>query len=112
MLRLIKADLASTWKPYLRNRPPSFFVNCRALNALLRERSQFRLQIATHQIELVAAILIGRVECGLCRWQREDQPAATRIHGGKPKHVAKKCTISLGVFTVNNDVSARNHLPS
>jgi len=111
MLRLIKADLASTGKPHLRNGTPSFFLNFRALNVLLREGSHFGFQIVAHEIEFVDAILIGRVESGFCRRQGEDQPAMTRIHGFEPEDVTEKCAVRLGVFTVHNYVSARNHLP-
>src|SRR5437899_12939043 len=112
MLRLIKADLASAGKPHLRNGTPSWFLNCRALDALLCEGSHFGYQIVGHEIEFVDTILIGRVECGFCRRQGEDQPAMTRIHGFEPKDVAEKCAVRLGVFTVDNYVIARNHLSS
>src|ERR1700674_4790555 len=85
MLRLIEADLASTGKPHLRNGTPSCFLNFRALNVLLRERSHFGFQIVAHEIEFVDTILIGRVKCGFCRRQGEDQPAMTRIHGFEPE---------------------------
>src|SRR5258708_33732648 len=111
MFRLIEADLASTGKPHLRNGTPSFFVNFRALNFLLREGSHFGFQAVAHEIEFVDTILIGRVECGFCRRQGEDQPAMTRIHGFEPEDVTEKCAGRLGVFTLPNYESARNHLP-
>src|SRR5260370_41459647 len=110
MLRLIKADFASTGKPHLRNGTPSRFLNFRALNVFLREGSHFGFQIVAHEIEFVDTLLIGRVECGFCRRQGEDQPAMTRIHGLEPEDVAEKCAVRLGVLTVDNYVSARNHL--
>jgi hypothetical protein len=111
MLRLIKADLASTGKAHLRNGTPSFFLNFRALNTLLRERSQLGFHIVAHEIEFVGAILLGRVECGFCRRQGENQPAMSRIYGFEPEDVTEKCAVRLGVPTVDNYVSARNHLP-
>src|SRR5260370_25245857 len=110
MFRLIEADLASTGKPHLRNGTPSFFLNFRALNILLREGSHFGFQIVAHKIEFVDAIFIGWVERGFCRRQGEDQPAMTRIHGSESEDVAEKCAVRLGVFDVDNYVSARNHL--
>jgi hypothetical protein len=44
MPRMIKADLASTGKPHLRNGTPSLFLILRALNALLNEGSHFGFQ--------------------------------------------------------------------
>src|SRR5438445_3925683 len=111
MLRLIKADLASAGKLHLRNGTPSWFLNFRALDALLCEGSDFGFQVVAHEIEFVDTILIGRVECGFCRRRGEDQPAMTRIHGFEPEYVAEKCAVRFGVFAVDNYVSARNHLP-
>src|SRR6266849_2221018 len=111
MLRLIKADLASTGKPHLRNGTPSCFLNLRALNALLRQGSHLGFQAVAHEIEFVGTILIGRVECGFRRRQREDQPAMTRIHRLEPENVTEEGAVRFGVLTVDNYVSARNHLP-
>jgi hypothetical protein len=111
MLRLIKADLASTGKPHLRHGTPSQFLNFRALNALLCEGSHFGFQIVAQEVEFVGATLIGRVDCGFSGGQGEDQPAVTRIHGFEPEDIAEKCAVCLGVLTVDNYVSARDHLP-
>ncbi len=94
MLRLIKADLASTGKLHLRNGTPSCFLNFGAFNVLLREGSHFGFQIVAHEIEFVETVLIRRVECGFCRRQSEDQPAMARIHGFEPEDVAEKCTVT------------------
>jgi hypothetical protein len=51
------------------------------------------------------------VECSFCRRQGEDQPAMTRIHGFESENIAEKCAVRFGVFTVDNHVSARYHLP-
>src|SRR5271170_6944237 len=112
MLRLIEADVASTGKTHLRNRTPAFFLNCRALHALTREGRYLSLQIVAHEIEFVGAtIAIGRVECGLCRREGEDQPAVTGIDRPKAEDIAEECPVRLGVFAVGNYVSARDHLP-
>src|SRR5438105_12685581 len=41
---------------------------------------------------------------------REDQPAVTRIHGFETEDIAEKCAVRLSVLTVDNYVSARDHL--
>jgi hypothetical protein len=110
MLWLIKADPASTGKPNLRDGAPSCFLNVRALNALLRERSHLGLQIVAHEIEFVGTVLIGRVKCSF-RWrQGEDQPAMTSIHGCESEDIAKKCSVRFGVLAVDNYVRTRDHL--
>src|ERR1700756_2931508 len=110
MLGLIKADIASTRKPHLRDGTPSLFLNFRALNALLFEGSHFDLQIVTHEIKFVSTTLIGRVDCGFSRRQGENQPAMTCIHGFETKDIAEKYAICLGILTVDNYVSTRDHL--
>ena len=100
MLWLIKADLASTGKPNLRDGAPSCFLNFRALNALLRERSHLGLQIVAHEIEFVGTVLIGRVKCSFCWRQGEDQPAMTSIHGFESEDIAKQCSVRFGVLAV------------
>jgi hypothetical protein len=111
MLRLIKADLAPTGKPHLGDGAPSWFLNFRALNALLCEGSHFAFKIFAHEIEFVGATLIRRVDCGFSRRQGEDQPAMTRIHVLETEDIAEKCAVGLGVLTVDDYVSARDHLP-
>jgi hypothetical protein len=59
----------------------------------------------------VGTIFFSRVECRFSRRQREDQPAMTRINELESENVAEKYTVCFGVFTVNDYVSARNHLP-
>jgi hypothetical protein len=111
MLRLIKADLASTGKLHLRNGTPSCFLSFRALNALLGEGRHFGFQVVAHEIEVLGANLIGWVYCGFSGRQGEDQPAMTRIDGFETEDIAEKCAVRLGVLTVDDYVSARDHLP-
>jgi hypothetical protein len=90
--------------------PPPFFLNLGALHAFLRERSDFGFEIVAHEVKLVGTILIGRMEGGLCGRQREDQPAIACIDGFEAEDVAEKYAVGFGILTLDNDVSARNHL--
>src|SRR5258708_30262168 len=56
MLRLIQVDVASTGQAHLCNGTPSFFLNLRARNVLLRQRGHFGFQVVAHQIEFVDII--------------------------------------------------------
>ena len=111
MLGLIEADLAAARKPNLRDGAPSCFLNFRARNAFRREKSHLGLQIVAHEIELVGAILIGRMKRSFCWRQGEDQPAMTGVHGFESENISKKCSVRFGVLAVDNDVRTRNHLP-
>ena len=64
MLGLIQTELASTGKSHFRDGTPSLFLDFGALDALLRKRRYFGLQIVAHEIEFVDATRIGRVDCG------------------------------------------------
>jgi hypothetical protein len=110
MLGLIKADLASTGKPHLCNRTPSLFLNFRALNALFFQGSHLDLQIVTHEIKFMGTTLIGRVDRGFSRRQGKNQPAMTCIHGFETEDIAEEGAVGLGILTVDNYVSARDHL--
>src|ERR1700691_6030422 len=106
MLRLIQADIAASGKPYLRDGTPSRFLDFRAFDALLCEGSHFGFQIVAHEIELVGATRIGRVDCGFGRRQGEDKPAVTRVHGFEAEDVTEERSVCFGVFAVENYVSA------
>jgi hypothetical protein len=108
---LIEADLASAGKLHLRNGSPSCFLNRGTLNVLFREGGHFGFQIVAYEIEFVdTTIFIGRMECGFCRRQGEDQPAVARIDGLEPEDVAEEGAVRLGVFAVEDYVSAGDHL--
>jgi hypothetical protein len=111
MLWLIKANLASAGKPNVRDRTPAFFVNLGELNALLGKRCHLGFEGIAHEIEFMRTILGGWVECGFSRWEGENQPTMARIHGLEPENVAEKCPIRFGIFSVDNYVNARNHMP-
>src|ERR1700730_12094654 len=110
MLRLIEADLASTGQTHLCNGTPFVVLNFREPNALFFEGSHLDLQIVTHEIKFVGTTLIGRVDCGFSRRQGEKQPAMTCIHGFETEDIAEEGAVGLGILTVDNYVSARDHL--
>src|SRR6267142_5056001 len=108
MLRLIQVDVATTRKAHLRNGTPSLILNFRALDILLRQGSHFGFQIVAHQIEFMDTVLLARLERGFRRRQRKDQPSMHRIHGLEAQDFAEKYAVRLGVFTVDNYMSARD----
>ena len=111
MLRLIEADLASTGQLHLGNGSPSCFLNGRTLNVFLREGGNFGFQVVAHEIEFVDnTTFVGRMECGFCRRQSEDQPAMACINRLKSEDVAKEGAVSLGVLGVDDDMRSIDHL--
>src|SRR5216110_2796087 len=77
MLRLVKTDLASAGKPDSGERSPSFFVNLRTLDALLRKCQHLRGQIVTQKIKLVPVILLAGMERRFRGRKRKNQPSMT-----------------------------------
>jgi hypothetical protein len=105
-----KANIASTGKPHLRSLTPSCFLNLGELNTLLRERRHFGFQAIAHEIQFMRTIVSGWVECDFSRRWSEDPPIMAHIHGFESENIAGKYAVRFGVFTVDNYVSARNHL--
>jgi hypothetical protein len=56
---LIEADVTSPGEPDLGDRTPSRLFDVRAVDALSRQVSYFRVQVVTHEIELLRASFLG-----------------------------------------------------
>jgi len=76
------------------------------MNTSSSEGIHLELQVVANEIEFMSAVLVGGVDGGLRRRQGEDQPAMPCVHGFQTQDVAKKGTVSLGIFTVNDNVRA------
>src|SRR5215510_7922841 len=109
MLRLVETDLAPTWKLDFGNRTPSGFLHIRTADAFLSEGRHLGLQIFAHEVEFMYVVRVGRMECGLRRRHRKDQPAVAGVDGRKSKDVPKKGEISFRVLAVDDHMSARDH---
>ena len=109
MFGLIQANFAASRKPDGCDRSPSFFLNRRANDVFLRQPLHLRVKVFTHEVELMAIILFGRMK-GRFGWrQGEYQPAVAGIDRREPKHIAKEGAVCLGILAINDDMCARNH---
>ena len=81
----------------------------RTFNALAGKRSHFRRKVLAHQVELVAAVLLSRVDGNLRRRKSENQPPMPRVYPRKPENVFKEKAISLGILAVKNNMRSENH---
>jgi hypothetical protein len=79
------------------------------LDGFLPKGGYFGVQIVTHEIQLLRAIPFGGVNRHFGRRQREDQPSATGIHGGKSQNIAEKCAISLRIPAVYDYMRSKDH---
>jgi hypothetical protein len=105
VLRLVKTNRASSGKLDRGDGPPSLFVHFPTLHPSFAERRHFGLEIVTHQVEFVTAIL-PRMKSRLSGRQSEDQPTVAGVHRGEPQNVSKERAIGSGIFGVYDDMSA------
>ncbi len=109
MLGLIQANFAASGKPDGGDRSPSFFVNRRANDVFSRHALHLGIKVFTHEVELVAIILFGRMK-GRFGWrQGEYQPAVAGIDRREPQHIAKEGAVCRCIFAVDDDMCAGNH---
>src|SRR5689334_181067 len=100
VLRLVQPQFAAAGQSDVSQRSPSFFMHFGTADSLAAETGHGGLQVIAHEVELVGAVLFGRMERRLGRRKRENQPAVARIDVREAEHIAEKRAIRLGVFTV------------
>jgi|HubBroStandDraft_6_1064221.scaffolds.fasta_scaffold139535_3 hypothetical protein len=109
MFGLIQANFAASRKPDGCDRSPSFFLNRRANDVFLRQPLHLRVKVFTHEVELMAIILFGRMK-GRFGWrQGEYQPAVAGIERREPQHIAKEGAVRRCIFAVDDDMCTGNH---
>jgi hypothetical protein len=109
VLRLVQAYFASTGEPDIGDRPPPFFVNFRTGDTLRLERRYFGLQIVTHEVEFVPAILFGGMNRRFRRRQGEDQPSVACVYRGKSEGLPQESAISLRILAEYHYMDAKDH---
>src|SRR5207247_6504549 len=67
------------------------------------------LDVVAHQIELVHAVLAGRMHGDFGRRQPEDQPSAAHIDVREREHVAQERAIGIGTRAVDDRMRADEH---
>jgi hypothetical protein len=79
------------------------------LDALGGQFAHGPLDVVTHQVELVSARPVGRVDPELRRRQREDEPAASRVHRRVLQHVPEERTGRVGLPGEDQGVHSGDH---
>src|SRR5215831_3108276 len=106
---MVETDLAPAWQLDFGNRTTSDFLHIRTADAFLSEICHLGLQIFAQEVEFVYVVSVGRVERGLCRRHREDQPAVACVDGRKSKNIPKKGAVCFRILAVDDHMSARDH---
>jgi hypothetical protein len=105
--RLIEAELATAGELERGNQPEALVAHRRCeLDSLGLELGDGRLDLVTHEIELVPTTRVCGMGGQLGRGQGEDEPAAAGVDRGKAEDVAEEGAIGVGVATVDDGVSA------
>ena len=100
MLRLVQADGSPARESNLRDRSPSSLFDVGALDSLLHESVHLGSEVVAHEVQLVPATFVGRMDGQLCRRKGEDQPVVTCIHEGVRQDISKECSIGRSVPAV------------
>src|SRR5882757_7088625 len=109
MLRLIQPHRSATGQRDRRDLPPALIVHGSTPHALRAQFCHGLCKVIAHQVEFRPLVASGGMECGLARWQGEDQPTMPRVHRVKAKHIAKKLAVGLRVLAVENKMRSIDH---
>jgi hypothetical protein len=111
MLGLVETYFTSAGKADFAYRPPSSLLHFRTPDALPGERRYLSLQVVTHKIKLVPAVLFGGMNRHFGRGHRENQPTVAGVHGRESEDVAEEGAIRRRILAVDNYVGAKDHAP-
>src|SRR5215470_5175169 len=100
MLRLVETDLPPARKLDFGDRTPSGFLHVRTVDAFLSKGRHLGLQIFAYEVEFVYIVGVCRMERGLRRRHRENQPPVAGVDGRKSEDVPKKGPIGFRVLAV------------
>jgi hypothetical protein len=77
------------------------------------------LKIVTHEVKnsaekivsgvLLRKLTLERMDCGLRRRHRENQPLSPDINALQSEHIAEKGPICLGILAIKQKMSTRKH---
>jgi hypothetical protein len=110
---LVDREFPAVWQADRRQEPPSLIGDItRHLDAFGLQLGEGGMNVVTHQIKLVAAVAVSRMNSQLGRRQREDEPAAARVDRAQVQHVGEERTHLHRVRSEDDRVHASDHAPS
>jgi len=90
--RFVEGELAAVWQLDRCAEPPAFVADRAAeLDALALELGDRRVDVIAHEIELVMAGVVGRVDGQLGGRESEDEPAVAGVDRRELEDVADEC---------------------
>jgi hypothetical protein len=109
MLRLVQANLAATGKRNAGDGSPPLLLDGGTRYAPFRQALHFGRKVFAHEVELMAAVVFGRVKRRFGWGQSEDQPSVAGVDRCESEHVAEEGAVGLCILAVDDDMCARNH---
>jgi DNA-binding CsgD family transcriptional regulator len=110
---LVDRELGAVRQPDRRQQAPALVGDVPghldALRPQLRERS---LDVVAHQVQLVMAGPALRMDRQLGRGQREDEPAAARVHGRQLQHIGEERPYLFRGGREDDRMHPGDHVPS
>jgi hypothetical protein len=114
MARLVDAKTASARQSQLGQHTPPQVARRSARDAGFSHLRDKLPNVRNHQIQLVAATGLRRMDCQLAGREAEDQPASTDVDIREAEHIAQKRPVGVSIGAIDDCVSAdhRGHVAS
>jgi hypothetical protein len=107
---LVEAQLGAAGEPNRCHQTEALVADRTAeLDPFALELVDCRLGVVAHEIELVMAGLVCWVRGQLSGWQREDEPAMSRIDRRELEHVSEESADPVGVAAEDDRVDPGDH---
>jgi len=93
-----------------REKPPALIrdIPCH-FGSLASQLSEGRLDVVTHEVELVAALAVSRMNSQLGRGQAENEPASARVCRGHAEYVSEERADLLGLRGEHDGMHSSDH---
>ena len=107
---LVNREFRAIWQADRREQPPALVGHfpCH-FDSPGPQVGEGGLDVITHEVKLVAAFAVGRVDSELGRRQGEDKPAAARVCRRHAKHVREEGPNLLGLSGEHDGVHSGDH---
>ena len=110
MARFVDTQPASAGQGELDQTAPPHVLDLAAGDAAVGHVGDQRVDVVAHQVDLVPAVVLGRMHGDLRRRETEDEPAVADVDVGQLDDVPEKGPIGVGVRAEDHCVGTVDHL--
>src|SRR4029453_8663496 len=112
VVRFVKSNLAAARQRHRGGPPPAGAERLAALDALVGEPCDCRIQLVGHKIEVVDVVIFATMDAHLRRRKLVDQPPAAAVDAGNFEHIAKERPVGGFVLRKDHHMGAGDHDPT